>query len=132
MFRVAGKVNPDVSGSGEVNPDVQGSGEPLSSENNVDANGADVQGESVSPNGAADAGTEVATKKGKWWWWLLPLLGIPLLAAAIFGGRKKSDQEPALGDLPNINSLDNGRGYAKWIWRWRRASYWGKYRQWSR
>ncbi|MGL5835215.1 MAG: hypothetical protein ACRC1Z_18600, partial [Waterburya sp.] len=43
-------------------------------------------------------------------WWLLPLLGIPLIAAAIFGGRKKSDQEPALDDIPNINSLNNGGG----------------------
>jgi ABC-type phosphate transport system substrate-binding protein len=107
----SGEVNPDVNGSGEVNPDVQGSGEPLSTKNG-DVDGVDAKDATVPPTGTADAdsGAKVAAKKGQWWWWLLPLLGIPLLAAAIFGGRKKSDQEPALDDIPNINSLDNRNG----------------------
>ncbi|MFM2315305.1 MAG: hypothetical protein RLZZ04_4581, partial [Cyanobacteriota bacterium] len=107
----SGEVNPDVNGSGEVNPDVQGSGEPLSSKNG-DVDGVNTKETTVAPAETADAdsGAKVAAKKGQWWWWLLPLLGIPLLAAAIFGGRGKSDQEPALDDIPNINSLDNGSG----------------------
>ncbi len=102
----SGEVNPDVQGSGEVNPNVQGSGEPLSATNDTDGVNADQA--AVAPVAQADAnpGTKVAEKKGTWWWWLLPLLGIPLLALAIWGGRKKSDQEPALNDIPNINSLD--------------------------
>ncbi|WP_233219958.1 substrate-binding domain-containing protein, partial [Pleurocapsa sp. CCALA 161] len=102
----SGEVNPNVNGSGEINPDVQGSGEPLSAINDTDGVNADQA--AVAPVAQADAnpGTKVAEKKGTWWWWLLPLLGIPLLALAIWGGRKKSDQEPALNDIPNINSLD--------------------------
>jgi DNA-binding transcriptional LysR family regulator len=109
----SGEVNPDVNGSGEVNPDVQGSGEPLSSTNG-NADGANTKDTAVAPTGTADAdsGAKVAAKKGQWWkwWWLLPLLGIPLIAAAILGGRKKSDQEPALNDISNINNLNNGSG----------------------
>ncbi|NJK55168.1 MAG: hypothetical protein HC939_03890 [Pleurocapsa sp. SU_5_0] len=103
----SGEVNPNVNDSGKINPNVQSSGEPLSATNDADgvvnANKA-----AVAPIAQADAdpGTKVAEKKGTWWWWLLPLLGIPLLAVAIWGGRKKSDQEPALNDIPNINSLD--------------------------
>jgi ABC-type phosphate transport system substrate-binding protein len=107
----SGEVNPDVNGSGEVNPEVQGSGEPLSAKNG-EVDGVDAKEGAVAPTKTADAnsGAKVAAKKGQWWWWLIPLLGIPLLAAAIFGGRKKSDQEPALDDIPNINNLDNGSG----------------------
>jgi ABC-type phosphate transport system substrate-binding protein len=103
----SGQVNPNVSDSGEVNPDVQKSGEPLSSKNN--AAGVNADGEAVAPIAKTEAapGTKATTKRGNWWWWLLPVLGIPLLALAILGGRKKSDQEPALNDIPNINSLDN-------------------------
>ena len=103
----SGEVNPDLNGSGEVNPNVQQSGESLSSKNNAD--GANADGEAVAPIAQADAApeTKAENKEGNWWWWLLPILGIFLLAAAILGRRKKSDQEPALNDVPNINSLDN-------------------------
>jgi ABC-type phosphate transport system substrate-binding protein len=107
----SGEVNPNVNGSGEVNPDVNGSGEPLSSkEGNVD--GVNTKDATVAPTGTADidSETKVAAKKWPWWLWLIPVVVIPLVAAAIFGGRKKSDQEPALDDIPNINSLDNGSG----------------------
>ena len=88
----SGEVNPDVEGSGEVNPDVEGSGEPLSVEEGENASG------------------EVATaKKGKWWWWLPLILGIPILAALFaFGGRKKSDQEPAIDNFPNDPNRGSG------------------------
>ena len=103
----SGEVNPDVNGSGEVNPNIQQSGESLSSKNNAD--GANADAEAVAPIAQADAApeTKAENKEGNWWWWLLPILGIFLLAAAILGRRKKSDQEPALNDVPNINSLDN-------------------------
>ena len=105
----SGEVNTDFNDSGEVNPNVEGSGEPLSS----DAEGADgevvvpadeVDGEVVVPNDAADE-AEVAAKKGsKWWLLLIPLLAIPLLGALLFGGRKRSDREPAVDNVPpNIN-----------------------------
>ncbi len=89
----SGEVNPDVQGSGEANPDVQGSGEV-----NPDVQGS---GESLSVEGDT-SGEEATAKKGKWWWWLPLILGIPLLGAIFaFGGRKKSDQEPAISDLSN-------------------------------
>jgi ABC-type phosphate transport system substrate-binding protein len=102
----SGQVNPGVNDSGQVNPGVNDSGEPLSSKNN--ANGVNADTEAAAPNATSepDPGTKVAAKKGSWWWWLLPLLGIPLLAALILGGRKKSDREPAINDISNINNLD--------------------------
>ena len=97
----SGEVNPDIDGSGEVNPDIDGSGEPLSSET-VD----EVDGEVVVPEGAEET---VATRNGnKWWLLLIPLLAIPLLGAMIFGGRKKSDREPAVDNVPNVSSPDGG------------------------
>jgi ABC-type phosphate transport system substrate-binding protein len=104
----SGEVNPNVNGSGEVNPNIQQSGESLSSKNNAD--GANADGEAVAPIAQADVDpdTKAENKEGNWWWWLLPIMGIFLLAAAILGRRKKSDQEPALNDISNINNLDSG------------------------
>ncbi|MEO1799619.1 MAG: substrate-binding domain-containing protein [Cyanobacteria bacterium J06629_2] len=100
----SGTVNSDLEESGTVNPDLDGSGEPLSS--------AGTEGETVIPNETTEGAeeTEVAAKKGRWWLWLLPLLAIPLLvgAKAIFGGGAKSDREPALSNVPNVNSPEGG------------------------
>ena len=94
-----GEVNPDQEGR-EVNPDLEGSAEP-NAVTDADGEGA------IAPNTNTDVDTDgaVATaNKGKWWWWLPLILGIPILAAvaiAGFGGKKRSDREPAIGD-PNI------------------------------
>ncbi|MEL7417258.1 MAG: substrate-binding domain-containing protein [Cyanobacteria bacterium J06555_3] len=100
----SGTVNSDLEESGTVNPALDGSGEPLSS--------AGTEGETVIPNETTEGAeeTEVAAKKGRWWLWLLPLLAIPLLvgAKAIFGGGAKSDREPALSNVPNVNSPEGG------------------------
>ena len=99
----SGEVNTDLDGSGEINTDLDGSGEPLSIEG-VDG----VEGEAVVPNEGVEE-TEVAAKKGgKWWLLLIPLLAIPILGALLFGGRKKSDREPAVNNVPNINSPEGG------------------------
>ena len=104
----SGEINPDVEGSGEINPGVEGSGEPNAA---VDADGS---GDAAPSTAAIDSEDEeaVATeKKGKWWWWLPLILGIPVLAAIAvigFGGKKRSDKEPAVGDAPDLNP--NGGG----------------------
>ena len=97
----SGKVNVDVEDSGKVNVDVEGSGEPL----NSDVEGVNV--EAAAPNEAVDGEIEVAEKKGgRWWLWLLPLLAIPILGALLFGGKKRSDREPALDNFPDPNRPD--------------------------
>jgi ABC-type phosphate transport system substrate-binding protein len=90
----SGEVNPNIEGSGEVNPNIEGSGE-------VNPNVED----SGEPNAAIDSedkGTVATANKGSWWWWLL---GIPILAGLAFwgfGGKKRGDNEPAVGDPSNI------------------------------
>ena len=102
----SGEINTDLDGSGEINTDLEGSGEPLPS---TTIDGVDgVEGDAVIPNDGVDE-TEVAAKKGgKWWLLLIPLLAIPILGAILFGGRKKSDREPAVDNVPNINSPEGG------------------------
>ena len=96
----SGEVNVDLDDSGELNPDVEDSGEALPADPE-----AVEGGEVVVPNDGGD-GTEVAENEGgKWWLLLIPLLAIPLLAAMFLGGRKKSDREPAVDNVPpNVNS----------------------------
>ena len=90
----SGELNPDVEGSGELNPDVEGSGDRLSADNNVD-----------------DSGAEATAKKGKWWWWLPLILAVPLLGALFaLGGRKRSDREPAIDNIPGGDRPDSGLG----------------------
>ncbi len=115
----SGSLNPNIEGSGEINPEIDGSGEPLSSEN-LEIDGettpdvAIADGEVTPPNTVEGetSGAQTIAKKGKWWWWLPLILGIPLLVlGAIFalGGRKKSDQEPAISNI-NIPNPDNPKG----------------------
>ena len=114
----SGSPNPDFEGSGEVNPDLEDSGKPLSSDNSEIDNTntpetAIADGEVIKPNTAEGetSGVETTAKKGGWWWWLLPILGIPLLGAIFaFGGRKKSDQEPAISNIPNPDVPNRGIG----------------------
>ena len=116
----SGALNPDVEGSGELNPDIESSGDPLSSENleidgeaNPDAVIADGDGTTPNTVEGETSGEQAIAKKGKWWWWLPLILGIPLLvlgAMFAFGGRKKSDQEPAISNIPNPDNGGVGLG----------------------
>ena len=97
----SGEVNPDLESGSEVNPDLEGSGEPLSTD--------DVDGEVAVPDEAVDGEIEISENRGgRWWLWLLPLLAIPILGAIFFGGRKRSDREPALDNVPDYNRPDGG------------------------
>ncbi|MGB5635183.1 MAG: hypothetical protein WBM86_20720, partial [Waterburya sp.] len=118
----SGEVNPDFEDSGEINPDVETSGEPLSSEN-PKIDGATtpeilIADENVTTPNTSEGGTsavETKAKKGGWWWLAL-ILGIPLLvlvAIFAFGGRKKSDQEPAISNIPNPDTPNGGIGISE-------------------
>ena len=96
-----------------VNPDLGDSGQTLLL-NNIESDEmlvADVNDGVVAPNGAE--GDEIATaRRGKWWWWLPLIVGIPIIAAILVTslGRKRSDREPAIDNVPNINDPDGGIG----------------------
>ncbi|HEY9772026.1 MAG TPA: substrate-binding domain-containing protein [Coleofasciculaceae cyanobacterium] len=136
----SGEINPDVVDSGEITPDVADSGEPLSSNtvdgsaaseikiaqsdvvtpSAINANGQAApdtkiaQSDVVTPD-AVDGDTPEAQKsenENKWWWWLPIIIGVPLLGAiaASAARRKKSDREPALGNIPDDDSPNGNRG----------------------
>jgi ABC-type phosphate transport system substrate-binding protein len=115
----SGEVNPNLNDSGEVNPNVEGSGEPNSAAK-LDANGAansdaTAQGEKNSAASSTNNNNQNAAttaKKGSWWWWLPLLLLLPLgaLAVYLFGRGRKSDQEPAISNIPNPDDPQGGTG----------------------
>ncbi|BAZ46310.1 hypothetical protein NIES4102_33400 [Chondrocystis sp. NIES-4102] len=102
----SGEANPDLEGSGEANPDLEGSGEANPDlEGSGEANSA-AKLDNVSTTVAQDSpdnGGNVPTtdNKSKWWWWL-PLLLLPIgaLALYLFKRDEKSDQEPAVSNIP--------------------------------
>ena len=121
----SGSLNPDVDTSGEINPGLEDSGDALSSDNleidgeaNSEAAIADGEG---NPNNTVEeetTGEQAIAKKGKWWWWLPLLLGIPLLilgAMFALGGKKKSDQEPAITNIPRPDAPNGGTGLARGV-----------------
>jgi ABC-type phosphate transport system substrate-binding protein len=72
------------------------------------------QSDVVTPD-AVDGDTPEAQKsenENKWWWWLPIIIGVPLLGAiaASAARRKKSDREPALGNIPDDDSPNGNRG----------------------
>ena len=118
----SGSINSDLESSGEVdfnfrdsgavNSDLEDSGKPFSTDDlDLEDETTISDREIVAPNDAVEGetpGTEIAEKKGSWWW-LIPLLGIPLLALIIaLNGRKKSDREPAIGNIANPDAPDDG------------------------
>ena len=115
----SGEINPNLNGSGEIDSNLDGSGELLSSENQQLNGAADPESaiaDSTIPNVADSEISEPDTteESSRWWLWLLPLLGIGLLAAMFaLGGRKKSDQEPAIDNIANPNAPNGGIGNAQ-------------------
>ena len=115
----SGEVNPELNGSGEANPELNGSGELNGVVNpedtNIDSNAidGDETAETVVSN-QTEVDEAVATeKKGKWWWWLPLILGIPIIGAIALSGLgrgKKSDREPAIDNVGNIDSPDGNIG----------------------
>ncbi|MEM8676352.1 MAG: substrate-binding domain-containing protein [Cyanobacteria bacterium P01_G01_bin.67] len=60
------------------------------------------------PHGETTAESATATKS-RWWLWLIPLLGLSILGAMFaLGGRKKSDQEPAISNIPQPDAPNGG------------------------
>ncbi|MEM7756887.1 MAG: substrate-binding domain-containing protein [Cyanobacteria bacterium P01_A01_bin.40] len=60
------------------------------------------------PQGETIAESATATKS-RWWLWLIPLLGLSILGAMFaLGGRKKSDQEPAISNIPQPDAPNGG------------------------
>ncbi len=105
----SGETNSDLEGSGQLDPDLEGSGETNSA---IDADGDEIAPGTI-VTGDAEEGAVATAKKGKWWWWLPLILGIPILAAIAvsgFGGKKKSDREPAI-DIPDGNAPSGGGVY---------------------
>ncbi|MEM8719552.1 MAG: hypothetical protein AAGE84_09625 [Cyanobacteria bacterium P01_G01_bin.39] len=129
----SGEINSDLDDSGSVKPEVENSGEPLVLDNletrklaalvgvsatqvraddrTVISQSAIAQNNETIPNNdvlAPETESTTATKS-KWWLWLIPLLGISLLAAIFaLGGKKKSDQEPAIGNIPQPDAPNGG------------------------
>ncbi len=112
----SGQVNPNVDGSGEVNPNLNDSGEPNSAaklETNAGANSeatpTDDNNTAANSSNGNDQNIATTAKKGSWWWWL-PLLLLPLgaLALYLFGRGRKSDQEPAISNIPNPDDPQGG------------------------
>ena len=99
-----GQVNPDgtTGATSQVSPD--GTTGATSQVNPDGTTGATGQ---VSPDGTTGATGQVSPdgtteKQGKWYWWL-PLLLLPLGALFLFGRRDKTDEEPAIDNVPDIN-----------------------------
>ena len=117
----SGDPNAELDGSGDPNAELDGSGDPNAEvdpeEAVTDSNAID-EGDiaPVVPNETEVDGTDGAvatTREGKWWWWLPLILGIPILGAIALSGlgkEKRSDREPAIGNVPNIDSPDGNGG----------------------
>ncbi|MEM8829796.1 MAG: substrate-binding domain-containing protein [Cyanobacteria bacterium P01_G01_bin.19] len=106
----SGEINPDIEGSGDINPDIEDSGDPNAAID-TDENANEISPAITEEETNVD-GEVAAAKEGKWWWWLPLILGIPILAAVAvsgFGDKRRSDNEPAITDVPNINP-DGGGG----------------------
>ncbi|MEL7409790.1 MAG: hypothetical protein AAFN00_23110, partial [Cyanobacteria bacterium J06558_2] len=101
--RGSGSVNPQFNDSGTTNPEYHDSGEINSDVREkslafAEINSAIAQNSPSTTEAPAEEST--SARSSKKWLWLIPLLGIPLLGVIfLWGGQKKSDQEPALGDI---------------------------------
>jgi hypothetical protein len=106
----SGSVNPDLEDSGSVNPDLEDSGQTLSLKNSrlYSQASPDVNNDAIAPNEIEEATDEGSS----WWWWLPLIIGIPLIAAILVStlGGKRSDREPALGNVRDPNAPDGGIG----------------------
>ena len=106
----SGLLNPDLEDSGSINLDLEDSGQTISfkiESSTIIAQGND---NTVAPNGGEGDGI-APRREGQWWWWLPLIIGIPIIAAIIISnGQKKSDREPAIDNVRDLNTGDRGLG----------------------
>ena len=101
----SGELNPNLEDSGSVDPNLEDSGQTISFKVDSSKLISQADGNTVAPNRVE--GEETATRrKGQWWWWLPLIIGIPIVAAVVISsfGRKRSDREPAIDNVQNINT----------------------------
>ncbi|MGF1589078.1 MAG: substrate-binding domain-containing protein [Pleurocapsa sp.] len=131
----SGSANPEVADSGESlasdNLNVDGEatpeakiassdvGTPNAVESEVQIAQSDVaapdavESQLVTPDsvdGETTPEAETTETRSRWWWWLPLIIGIPLLGviAASVASRKRSDREPAIGNIPDADSPNGG------------------------
>ena len=106
----SGSVNPDLEDSGSVNPDLKDSGQTLSLSNSrlYSQVSPEADNDAIAPNEIEEATDEGSS----WWWWLPLIIGIPLITAILVStlGGKRSDREPAIGNVRDPNAPDGGIG----------------------
>ena len=106
----SGELNPDLEDSGEINLDLEDSGQTISFKIESSTIIAQANDNTVAPNGG-EGDRIPPTREGQWWWWLPLIIGIPIIAAIIISnGQKKSDREPAIDNVRDLNTGDRGLG----------------------
>ncbi|MBE9047633.1 hypothetical protein IQ255_25060 [Pleurocapsales cyanobacterium LEGE 10410] len=109
-FEDSGVLDPNAAGSGEVNPEIEDSGEPISPNSQLNrAEAAPSLAQLAEPE-AGDVIVEDENNNRGLWWTLLLLLPLIALGLYIFSRGKKSDREPAIGNIPNPNNPSGGLG----------------------
>ena len=97
--------NSDVKDSGSVEPDLKDSGQTISFKD-IGSTIIAQDNDTVTPNRVEG---EENPSTGRWWWWLPLIIGIPVIAAIIIlNGQKKSDREPAIDNVRDLNTPDRG------------------------
>ena len=107
----SGTVNPELEDSGSIAPDLEDSGQTISY---IELEAQPTIIADVDNNSIADEVEEgeTANEERGWWWWLPLIIGIPIVAAIIVStiGRSKSDREPAVSNVGDLNATDDEIG----------------------